>query len=104
MKMSEQSDLMTEIGARARAAAAELAYASSERKAAALQAAAAAVWARRDEILDANVLDMDFGREKGLAPAMLDRLMQRHHRFTLTGESLRQKSKTAKQEKNPDPS
>jgi len=46
--MSEQSDLMTEIGTRARAAAAELAYASSERKAAALQAAAAAVWARRD--------------------------------------------------------
>jgi hypothetical protein len=39
-----------------------------------------------------------------IADAMLDRLMQRHHRFTLTGESLRQKSKTAKQEKNPDPS
>jgi DNA replication protein DnaC len=39
-----------------------------------------------------------------IADAMLDRLMQRHHRFTLTGESLRQKSKTTKQEKNPDPS
>ena len=41
---------------------------------------------------------------RAIADAMLDRLMQRHHRFTLTGESLRQRPKTAKQEKNPDPS
>jgi glutamate-5-semialdehyde dehydrogenase len=81
---------MTEIGARARAAAAELAYASSERKAAALQAAAAAVWARRDEILDANVLDMDFGREKGLSPAMLDRLMLNETRLRGIVDALRQ--------------
>jgi glutamate-5-semialdehyde dehydrogenase len=90
MKMSEQSDLMTEIGTRARAAAAELAYASSERKAAAFQAAAAAVWARRDEILDANVLDMDFGREKGLSPAMLDRLMLNETRLRGIVDGLRQ--------------
>jgi glutamate-5-semialdehyde dehydrogenase len=45
------TDLMTEIGAKARAAAAELAYASSERKAAALISAADAVWRRRQEIL-----------------------------------------------------
>jgi glutamate-5-semialdehyde dehydrogenase len=90
MKMSEQSDLMTEIGTRARAAAAELAYASSERKAAALQAAAAAVWARRDEILDANVLDMDFGREKGLSTAMIDRLMLNETRLRGIVDGLRQ--------------
>jgi glutamate-5-semialdehyde dehydrogenase len=90
MKMSEQSDLMTEIGTRARAAAAELAYASSERKAEALQAAAAAVWARRDEILDANVLDMDFGREKGLSTAMLDRLMLNETRLRGIVDGLRQ--------------
>ena len=88
--MSEQSDLMTEIGTRARAAAAELAYASSERKAAALQAAAAAVWARRDEILDANVLDMDFGRDKRLSPAMLDRLMLNETRLRGIVDGLRQ--------------
>ncbi len=88
--MSEQSDLMTEIGTRARAAAAELAYASSERKAEALQAAAAAVWARRDEILDANVLDMDFGREKGLSTAMLDRLMLNETRLRGIVDGLRQ--------------
>jgi glutamate-5-semialdehyde dehydrogenase len=86
----EHSAMMAEIGARARAAAAELAYASSERKAAALQAAAAAVWARRDEILDANVLDMDFGREKGLAPAMLDRLMLNETRLRGIVDALRQ--------------
>lgn len=88
--MSEHADMMAEIGAKARAAAAELAVASSERKAAALQAAAAAVLARRDEILDANVLDMDFGREKGLSPAMLDRLMLNDTRLRGIADGLRQ--------------
>ena len=31
-----------------------------------------------------------------MADAMLDRLMQNHHRFTLTGESLRKKSPPVK--------
>jgi len=88
--MSEQSAMMAEIGARARAAAAELAFASSERKAAALQAAAAAVWARREEILDANVLDMAYGAEKGLSPAMLDRLMLNDTRLRGIADALRQ--------------
>ena len=35
-----------------------------------------------------------------IADAMLDRIMQKHHRFTLTGESLRQKPKTVKKEAN----
>jgi glutamate-5-semialdehyde dehydrogenase len=86
----EQSAMMTEIGTAARAAAAELAYASSERKAAALQAAAAAVWARRDEILDANVLDLAYGTEKGLSPAMLDRLMLNETRLRGIVDALRQ--------------
>lgn len=84
------SELMSEIGTKARAAAAELAYASSERKAAALQAAAAAVWARREEILDANVLDMAYGAEKGLSPAMLDRLMLNDTRLRGIVDALRQ--------------
>ncbi|MDY6861121.1 MAG: glutamate-5-semialdehyde dehydrogenase, partial [Pseudomonadota bacterium] len=37
--------------------------------------AADAVWARREEIIAANARDMAFGRDKGLSPAMLDRLM-----------------------------
>lgn len=67
--------LMTELGARAKAAAAELAFAPAPAKEKALLAAADAVWARRAEIMEANGKDMDFGRGKGLSPAMLDRLM-----------------------------
>jgi DNA replication protein DnaC len=33
--------------------------------------------------------------DQTMADAMLDRLMQSHHRFTLTGESLRKKSPPA---------
>ncbi len=39
-----------------------------------------------------------------IADAILDRVMQRNHRFTLTGESLRQNPKVNKQEKPSDPS
>ncbi|WP_147105041.1 glutamate-5-semialdehyde dehydrogenase [Tateyamaria sp. syn59] len=66
--------LMADIGARARAAAATLAFASAERKHAALIAAADHVWNSRDAILVANEKDMAFGREKGLTDAMMDRL------------------------------
>ena len=66
--------MMAEIGAAARAAAAELAYASSERKYAALIGAADEVWAQRATILDANVEDLAYGAEKGLSPALMDRL------------------------------
>ncbi len=67
--------MMRELGTRAREASTMLATASAERKHAALIAAAEAVWARRAEILDANARDMDYGREKGLSAAMMDRLM-----------------------------
>ncbi len=65
---------MREIGRRARAAAAELAFAPGPVKRAALEAAADAVRTRRAEIAAANASDMEFGRGKGLSPAMLDRL------------------------------
>ncbi|MEM9437993.1 MAG: glutamate-5-semialdehyde dehydrogenase [Pseudomonadota bacterium] len=67
--------IMADLGVRAKAAAAELAFAAPEAKQAALEAAADAVWARRAEIIEANDKDMSFGREKGLSSAMLDRLM-----------------------------
>ncbi len=67
--------LMADLGKRAKAAARELAFASAERKHAALIAAAEAVWANRAQIIDANKKDLKFGREKGLSPAMMDRLM-----------------------------
>ena len=67
--------LMAEMGAAAKAAAAKLAFAASTAKEAALKAAADAVWARRAEIIAANAKDMEFGRNKGLSDAMMDRLM-----------------------------
>jgi len=75
--MTEITDipaLMADIGQRAKAAAAVLATASAERKHAALVSAAEAVWSDREEIYAANAQDMVYGREKGLSPAMLDRL------------------------------
>ena len=68
------ADMMAEIGSAARSAAAELAYAKPERKYAALIGAADVVWARRSDILDANSEDLAYGTEKGLSPAMMDRL------------------------------
>ncbi len=68
------SDLMVEIGTKARAAAADLAYAGSERKYAALIGASHAIWARRQEIEDANYEDLAYAQDKGLNAAMIDRL------------------------------
>ncbi len=66
---------MNDIGLRAKAASAELAFAPAEAKEKALMVAADTVWARRAEIVEANAKDLDFGRDKGLSPAMMDRLM-----------------------------
>ncbi len=81
--------LMREMGQKARAAAAELAIASSERKVVALQAAAAAILANETQILDANVLDLAAGEEKGLSKAMLDRLMLNAARLRGIADALR---------------
>ncbi len=81
--------MMAAIGAAARAAAAELALASAGAKAAALRASADAVWAGRAEILAANARDMDFGRDKGLTPALLDRLLLDEARVGAMAEGLR---------------
>jgi len=75
--MKDETDIpamMAELGVRAKAAAAELAFADPAAKRRALEAAADAVAAREGEILAANKKDMAFGRDKGLSPAMLDRL------------------------------
>ncbi|WP_394153392.1 glutamate-5-semialdehyde dehydrogenase [Loktanella salsilacus] len=69
------TDTMTAMGRAARAAATVLATATPAAKALALTAAADAIWESRADILAANAKDMDFGREKGLSPAMMDRLM-----------------------------
>ena len=81
--------MMEELGAQAKAAAAQLAYASAEAKAKALTMAADQVWARRAEIIAANEKDLAFGRDKGLSPAMMDRLMLDEPRIQGICDSLR---------------
>jgi glutamate-5-semialdehyde dehydrogenase len=80
---------MADLGKRAKAAARELAFASAERKHAALIAAAEAVWANRAQIIEANKKDLEFGREKGLNPAMMDRLMLDEDRIQGMVDGLR---------------
>jgi glutamate-5-semialdehyde dehydrogenase len=67
-------DIMSAIGRAARAAALTLALASADQKNRALRAAAAALRARRHKIIAANERDMREAQDKGLSPAMLDRL------------------------------
>ena len=81
--------LMHDIGTRAKTAARELAFASAERKHAALIGAAEAVWKNRAEIIDANAKDLDYGREKGLSDAMMDRLMLNEDRIRSIVDGLR---------------
>jgi glutamate-5-semialdehyde dehydrogenase len=87
--LSDTPALIAAIGRQARAAAAELATASQERKYAALVSAADRVWDRRQDILDANVLDCAYAEEKGLSPAMMDRLRLDEHRIRGMVDGLR---------------
>lgn len=66
---------LTELGKRARAAARALVRLGTEEKNRALRRAAELLLERTNEILAANAEDMQRAREKGLPPAMLDRLL-----------------------------
>jgi glutamate-5-semialdehyde dehydrogenase len=87
--MSDLGQQMNEMGARARAAASVLAYASPEAKTKALLTAADAMVAATDHIVAENAKDLDFGREKGLTDAMMDRLMLDAGRIAAMAEGLR---------------
>ena len=80
---------LNQMGIAAKAAAAELGFASAERKHVALIGAAEYVWAARADIIKANAVDMDYGREKGLSAAMLDRLMLDEDRICSMVDGLR---------------
>ncbi|MBL4917527.1 glutamate-5-semialdehyde dehydrogenase [Szabonella alba] len=81
--------MMADIGARAKAAAAELAFAPAPVKEAALTTAADALEASLDAVLAANARDMEAATEKGLTPAMLDRLRLDAARVAGIAEGLR---------------
>lgn len=67
--------MLTEIGKKAKAAAAVLAITSTEDKNRILQAMADALRENCDKILEANALDIENGRENGMAESLIDRLM-----------------------------
>lgn len=66
--------MMYEMGTAAREAAAELAFAPAYAKRAGLLAAADAVAADEAAITSANARDLEYGTQKGLSAAMMDRL------------------------------
>ncbi|MCJ8139194.1 glutamate-5-semialdehyde dehydrogenase [Falsirhodobacter halotolerans] len=84
----DAATLMRTMGTKAKAAAAELAFAPSEAKAAALTAAARHIRAAEADILVANAEDLGFAREKGLSPAMTDRLILNAARVAAIADSL----------------
>ncbi|ARC88375.1 glutamate-5-semialdehyde dehydrogenase [Rhodovulum sp. MB263] len=87
--ITEIHSLMADLGARARAASAELAFAAPEAKRRALEAAADAVLRHKPQILAENATDMEYGRDKELSPAMLDRLMLNEARIDAIAAGLR---------------
>lgn len=80
---------MQDLGKRARVTAAELAFADPEAKAQALRLAADSLWDQRAGLIQANALDMEYGRNKGLSDAMLDRLMLDEARIQSICDGLR---------------
>ncbi|KPQ08449.1 MAG: glutamate-5-semialdehyde dehydrogenase ProA [Rhodobacteraceae bacterium HLUCCA12] len=88
MGTEDIATLMAGIGARARAAAAELAIAPAEQRRTALEAAARAVRESDAAILEANARDLEQGHDKGLSGAMLDRLMLDRGRIAAIASGL----------------
>lgn len=81
--------LMLDIGRRARAAAATLMLAGTERKYAALIGMAEAILRDKDIILAANAVDMMNGEEAGLSAALLDRLKLDDNRIRAIADGIR---------------
>ena len=80
---------MNSIGAAARAASAVLAQAPAEAKTKALMAAADQVIAETETIVAENAKDMEFGANKGLSDAMMDRLKLDPSRIAAMANGLR---------------
>lgn len=80
--------LMQKMGTNAQAAAKRLARANTTEKNAALNAAAAALRASVPQILEANSRDIEFGQNKGLSAAMIDRLVLNTERIEAIARGL----------------
>jgi len=83
-------DYMNRLGQQARAASRELAVASTASKNAALLAIAAQLEQSRQQLAEANQIDMANGRERGLDAALLDRLELTPARIDAMIDGIRQ--------------
>ncbi len=73
--------IMADMGARAKTAARALGTATPAQKNQALEAAAAAILARKQEIMAANAQDMEAAKARDISKSMLDRLMLNDERI-----------------------
>ena len=87
-KAASTAELMHAMGERARAAARELALASTNAKNAALRAAAEALRKSTSAILAANAQDLAAAREAGRPAAFIDRLMLDEARVATMAKGL----------------
>ncbi len=78
------------LGRKAKAAQPQLAVAGTQKKNEALLAIAQALESRQEEILEANLRDINHGRQMGMAPGLLDRLTLTPARIASMAEGVRQ--------------
>jgi glutamate-5-semialdehyde dehydrogenase len=88
--MSDDRTVVTEVLKSAKAASRTLALASAQQRAAGIDAIAAALIERSEEISAANLIDLQAGREAGLDSALMDRLMLDAERIESIAEGARQ--------------
>ena len=81
--------LISDMGRQARAAARQLARATTQQKNSALLALAGRLEARQADVLAANAVDLAGAKEAGLSPAMLDRLTLNPARLSGMAADLR---------------
>jgi glutamate-5-semialdehyde dehydrogenase len=72
---------LIEMGQRAKAAARQLARATTEQKNVALVALADRLWAARADVLAANAIDVEAAQANGLSEALIDRLLLNEKRL-----------------------
>lgn len=85
---------MEEMGRKAKAAARVLATAGS-RKERALLLCGESLWKRRQELLEANALDMEAGAAAGLSQALLDRLRLTEDRIRSMAQAVEEVAKAS---------
>ena len=80
---------LEQMGAKAKEAARALGKAGAK-KTAALELAAAALWDRREEILNANGEDVAAGEAAGMRPSLMDRLRLTEERIAAMAQAVRE--------------